>query len=70
MTDAADKIIEIIEKVESDNGLPKGILKEIYDQELTQVHRDVRTSYVDKSLRELITKYYNKENENQNNRTL
>ena len=64
MTDAEEKIIEILEKIEVDDDLPKGILKKIYDEELVQVHRDVRTSYVDKSLRELIIKYFNKENEN------
>ena len=60
MTEASDKIIKIIEKVEAEEKLPKGILKEIYDQEITQVHRDVRTSFVATPLRELIIKYYNK----------
>ena len=64
MTDAGDHIIKIIEKVEGESDLPKGILKEIYDEELTQVHRDIRTNYVDKPLRQLIIKYFNKENEN------
>ena len=60
LTDASDKIIKIIEKVEAEEKLPKGILKEIYDQEIAQVHRDVRTSFVATPLRELIIKYYNK----------
>lgn len=64
MTEAAEGIIKIVEEVETELKLPKGILREIYDQELIQVHRDIRTNYVDKPLRELIIKYYNKENEN------
>jgi len=60
MTDAGNKIIEIIEKIEVDENLPKGILREIYDAELVQVHRDIRTNYVEKPLRELINKYFNK----------
>ena len=64
MTEAAEGIIKIVEEVETELKLPKGILREIYDQELMQAHRDIRTNYVDKSLRELIIKYYNKENEN------
>lgn len=60
LTEASDEIKKIIDKVEDEEGLPKGILNEIYEQELVQVHRDVRTSYVDKSLRELIIKYFEK----------
>jgi len=60
LTEASDEIKKIIDKVEVEEGLPKGILNEIYEQELVQVHRDVRTSYVEKSLRELIIKYFEK----------
>lgn len=64
MTEAGDKIIEIIEKIETDEKLPKGILKEIYDEEMVQVHKDVRKNSLAKPLRELIIKYFEKENEN------
>ena len=60
MTDAGEEIIKIIEKVEGELDLPKGILREIYDEELTQVHRDIRTSFVDKPLRQIIMKYFDK----------
>jgi hypothetical protein len=60
MTDAGDKIIKILEQIENEHNLPKGILKEIYNEELTQVHRDVRTNYVEKPLRELIVKHFEK----------
>lgn len=58
MTEAGDKIIEIIEKIEKEEKLPEGILKSIYDEELIQVHRDVRTNSLEKPLRELVVKYY------------
>ena len=64
MTDAGDQIIKIIEKVESELKLPSGVLREIYDEELAQVHRDIRKNYVDIPLREVITKYFKKYNEN------
>ncbi len=57
MTEAERKLVEIIEKVEHDSGLPSGILKMIYQEELVQVHKDKRTN-VEKSLRELIMKYF------------
>jgi len=60
LTEASDEIKKIIDKVEVEEGLPKGILNEIYEQELVQVHRENRTSYVEKSLRELIIKYFEK----------
>jgi len=60
LTEASDEIKKIIDKVEVEEGLPKGILNEIYEQELVQVHRENRTPYVETSLRELITKYFEK----------
>lgn len=63
MTEAGDKIIEIIEKIEKEEKLPKGILKAIYDEELIQVHKDIRTNSVEKPLREIIVKYFEMSNE-------
>ena len=57
MTEAKRKIVEIIEQVEIDEKLPRGILKEIYEEELRQVHRDVRRNF-EAPLRELIIKYF------------
>ena len=64
MTEAADKILELIEKVEKEEQLPNGILKAIYDEELVQVHKDFRKKSVEKPLREIIIKYFEKKNEN------
>ena len=62
MVDAEGKIIDIIKKIESGDGLPKGILTSVYDEEKMQIHLDNRRNLT-APLRELIMKYYSKQNE-------
>lgn len=47
MTDAHDEIMSILSEVESENKLPSGTLKEIYDVENNQVHLRVRRNIHD-----------------------
>lgn len=63
MTEASEKIVELIKKIESEEGLPQGILTDVYDEEKMQVHMDIRRTVLT-PLRELIIKYYSKQNEN------
>ena len=62
MVDAESKIIDIIKKIESGDGLPEGILTGVYDAEKMQIHLDNRRSLAG-PIRELIMKYYSKQNE-------
>ena len=57
---------EIIKKIESEEGLPKGVLTDVYDEEKMQIHLDNRRNLT-APLRELIMKYYSKQNETKNN---
>lgn len=57
MRDAETKIFEILEKIETDNDLPKDLLKEIYNMESSQVSNDSRTK-LEAPLREMIVKYF------------
>ena len=66
MVDAEGKIVEIIKKIESNDGLPKGVLTDVYDEEKMQVHLDTRRNLT-AVLREIIMKYYSKQNETKNN---
>ena len=66
MVDAEGKIVEIIKKIESNDGLPKGVLTDVYDEEKMQVHLDTRRNLTT-PLREIIMKYYSKQNETKNN---
>ena len=62
LVDAEGKIIDIIKKIESGDGLPKGVLTDVYDEEKMQIHLDNRRSLAG-PIRELIMKYYSKQNE-------
>ena len=66
LVDAEGKIVEIIKKIESNDGLPKGVLTDVYDEEKMQVHLDTRRNLTT-PLREIIMKYYSKQNETKNN---
>ena len=62
LVDAEGKIVDIIKKIESGDGLPKGVLTDVYDEEKMQIHLDNRRNLT-APLRELVMKYYSKQNE-------
>lgn len=64
MTDAGEALIKIVREIESNLKLPKGALRDIYESELMELHKDVRTSFIEKTLRQMVMEKFEEYNEN------
>ena len=64
MTDAGEALTKIVRETESNLKLPKGALRDIYESELMELHKDVRTSFIEKTLRQMVMEKFEEYNEN------
>jgi len=62
LSEADDKIIDIIKKIESELNLPEGVLTEVYDEEKMQIHLDTRRN-LSATLQQLVMRHYTGQNE-------
>ena len=51
-----DDMIKILDDIADENGVPSGLVKEVYDLERGQTHLNARTNEVE--LRKILLKYF------------